>query len=101
MQHATKRIMVAKPAKRIANELLLKVKPGTDIDALAKLLGAKIIGRLDKLGVYRLQFADQAATDAALGQLQNNSDVTQVDYNYAFDPPPSAAPLASPSSGPV
>jgi len=75
--------------------LLLKVKPGTDIEALAKSLGAKITGRMDKLGVYRLQFADAAATDAALAQLQSNSDVSAVDYNYILDPPPSAVPLAS------
>jgi thermitase len=101
MQHATKRVAVAKPAKRIANELLLKVKPGTDIDALAKSLGAKVVGRLDKLGLYRLQFADAAATDAALGQLQSNNDVAAVDYNYSFDPPPSAVPLANAPGGPV
>ncbi len=101
MQHATKQVAVARPAKRIANELLLKVKPGTDIDALAKLLGAKVVGRLDKLGLYRLQFGDAAATDAALGQLQSNGDVAQVDYNYSFDPPPSAVPLASASAGPI
>ena len=41
MQNATKQVAVAKPAKRIANELLLRVKPGTDIDALAKLLRRK------------------------------------------------------------
>jgi thermitase len=101
MQHATKQVAVAKPAKRIANELLLKVKPGTDIDALAKSLGAKVVGRLDKLGLYRLQFADAAATDAALGQLQSNNDVAAVDYNYSFDPPPSAVPLANAPGGPV
>jgi len=101
MQHATKQVAVAKPAKRIANELLLKVKPGTDIDALAKLLGAKVVGRLDKLGLYRLQFGDSAATDAALGQLQSNSDVAAVDYNYSFDPPPSAVPLANAPGGPI
>jgi hypothetical protein len=101
MQHATKQVAVAKPAKRIANELLLKVKPGTDIDALAKSLGAKVVGRLDKLGLYRLQFGDAAATDAALAQLQSNGDVAQVDYNYSFDPPPSAVPLASASGGPI
>ncbi len=101
MQHATKQVAVAKPAKRIANELLLRVKPGTDIDALAKLLGAKVVGRLDKLGLYRLQFGDPAATDAALGQLQSNNDVAAVDYNYSFDPPPSAVPLANAPGGPI
>jgi hypothetical protein len=95
MKNATKPVAVAKPVRRVANELLLKVKPGTDIEALAKSLGAKITGRMDKLGVYRLQFADAAATDAALAQLQSNSDVSAVDYNYILDPPPSAVPLAS------
>jgi hypothetical protein len=101
MQHATKQVAVPKAAKRIANELLLKVKPGTDIDALAKLLGAKVVGRLDRAGLYRLQFGDAAATDAALGQLQSNNDVAQVDYNYSFDPPPSVVPLANTTGGPI
>jgi Subtilase family len=101
MQNATRPIVVAKPAKRIANELILKVKPGTDMDTLAKLMGAKITGRLDKLGLYRLEFGDAAATDAALGQLQNNSDVAQVDYDYSFDPPTSPVPLASAPGGPL
>ena len=95
MQNATKQVVVAKPVKRIANELFLKVKPGTDMDALAKLLGAKIVGRIDKAGLYRLQFGDAAAADAALGQLQNNSDVAQVDYNYSFDQPPAVQPISS------
>ena len=94
MKNATKQVRVAKPVKRVANELLIRVKPGTDIDALAKSLSAKITGRMDKLGVYRLQFADAAATDAALAQLQSNNDVSAVDYNYILDPPPSAVPLS-------
>jgi hypothetical protein len=70
LQNATQRVVAPKAvAHHIANELLVKLKPGANIDALAKLVGAKIIGRDDKLGIYRLQFADAAATDAALGQL--------------------------------
>ena len=105
MQNATRPVVIAKPVKRISNQLLLRVKPGTDIEALAKLMGAKIIGRMDKLGVYLLQFGDAAATDAALAQLKNNSDVLDVDYNYYFDPLPSVEPISSSSlpanSGPV
>jgi hypothetical protein len=56
---------------------------------------------MDKLGVYRLQFGDAAATDAALAQLQSNSDVSAVDYNYVFDPPPSAVPLSSATVPPL
>ena len=105
MHNATKQVVVAKPAKRVANQLLVHVKPGTAIDALAKSIGAKVVGRMDKLGVYLLQFGDAAATDAALAQLKNNSDVLDVDYNYYFDPLPSVEPVSSSSvpanSGPV
>ena len=101
MKNATKQVAVPKPVKRVANELLIRVKPGTDIDALAKSLGAKVTGRMDKLGVYRLQFGDAAATAAALAQLQSNSDVTSVDYNYILDPPPSAVPLSSATMPPL
>ena len=79
---------VVKKQQHVPNELIVKLKPGADIDALAKLLGAKILARLDKLGIYRLGFPDAAATDAALAKLQGNSDVVAVDYNYIFDPPP-------------
>ncbi len=101
MKNATKQVTVAKPVRRVANELLIRVKPGTDIDALAKSVGAKITGRIDKLGVYRLQFGDAAATDAALAQLQGNSDVSAVDYNYILDPPPSALPLTGATVPPL
>lgn len=73
--------------RHVANQLLVKLKPGADIDALAKAIGAKVIGRDDKLHMYLLEFADAAATDAALAQLQNNSDVESVSYNDILDPP--------------
>lgn len=102
MENATQPVRVPRgPPKHVPNELLVKVKPGTDVDALAKLIGAKIIGRDDKLGIYRLQFADAAATDAALARLKNNSDVLAVDYNYYFDPPPVPELAANPSVGPL
>ncbi|HEY3932428.1 MAG TPA: S8 family serine peptidase [Verrucomicrobiae bacterium] len=101
MQNATRQVLARKTARRVANELLLRVKPGTDIDALAKLLGAKVVGRLDKLGLYRLQFGDATATDDALAQLQNDSDVLAADYNYYFDPPPSAQVVSSAPVGPL
>ncbi|HTQ50445.1 MAG TPA: S8 family serine peptidase [Candidatus Acidoferrales bacterium] len=88
-------------ARHVPNELLVKLKPGVNPDALAKLYGAKVVGRLDKLGIYRFQFADAASADAALNQLQNNTDVSDADYNYYFDPPPSAQALASASLPPV
>jgi thermitase len=107
MQNATRRVAAAaglgKPAtaKYVANELLVKVKPGTDIDALAKALGAKVIGRDDALGLYRLKFEDSAATDAALGKLKSSSDVATVDYNYLYDPPVAPQRIANAPVGPV
>ncbi|HXR03809.1 MAG TPA: S8 family serine peptidase [Verrucomicrobiae bacterium] len=102
MENATQPVRAPRgPPKHVPNELLVKVKPGTDMDALAKAIGAKIIGRDDKLGIYRLQFGDAAATDAALAQLKNNSDVVAVDYNYYFDPPPSPQLMANSSVAPL
>ena len=93
MAKATQSVAVSKPATHVPKELIVKLKPGTDIDALAKQVGAKVIGRNDKLGIYRLQFSDDAAAAGALGELQPNPDVQEVDYNYYFDPPPAVSPL--------
>jgi thermitase len=106
MRAATQRVSVAitnktEVAKHVANELIVKVKPGTDIDALAKSLGAKIVGRDDKLGIYRLQFDDAAATDAALGKLKSNSDVATVEYNFILEPPVAPVKVANAAIGPV
>jgi hypothetical protein len=105
MENATRPVLADKPVmamqRHVANELLVKLKPGADIDALAKSLGAKVIGRDDKLGIYRLQFPDAASTDAALAQLQNNGEVAAVDYNYIFDPPPMPQSIANAPAGPV
>jgi hypothetical protein len=97
MQNATQSVRPAKPAdaaakgKVIANELIVRLKPGAKIDELAKLLGAKVTGHIDSLNAYRLQFEDAAATDAARQQLTSNPDVASVDSNYTIDRPPSPA----------
>ena len=93
MENATRRVSlstnaVAAKQKHVPNQLLVKVKPGTDIDAIAKSVGAKVISRDDSLGLYLLEFPDAAATDTALGQLKSNPDVQSVDYNYIYDAPP-------------
>lgn len=74
-------------AKLIPNELIVRLKPGAKIDELARLLGAKVIGRIDGLNAYRLQFDDQAAADSAREQLATNPDVASVDSNYSIDRP--------------
>ncbi len=83
--------------KRIPNELVIVLRPGSkaDADELARKLGGKIIGRADKLGAYRLQFADADAATAARDALLANDDVL-VDYNFPVQRPPD--PAVSPTS---
>jgi hypothetical protein len=103
MENATRAVVAATnaPPRRVANELLVKVKPGTDIEALARALGANITGRNDKLGIYRLQFDNADSTSAALATLKGNSNVAAVDYNYIYDAPPTPQPLPNAPVGPV
>jgi hypothetical protein len=100
-QNATQIIRAAKPAaqasakpKIMPNELILRLKPGAKIDDIARLLGAKVIGRIDSLNAYRLQFNDQDSTDAARQQLASNADVASVENNIVIDRPESATPVA-------
>ena len=75
LRNATQSIPPARAAesasqgKLIPNELILRLKPGAKIDELARLLGAKVTGRIDSLNAYRLQFPDAAAAEAARQQL--------------------------------
>jgi hypothetical protein len=88
-QNATELIPVGRVSgKPIPNELIIRVRPGVDVEALAKTLGAKVVGRLDKLNAYRLQFADEEAANAARERLAANPEVASVENNYAIDVPP-------------
>jgi hypothetical protein len=86
---------------RVPDELIVRLKPGARIDDLARLLGARVIGRIDGLNAYRLQFNDAAAVDAARGQLDANPDVAGTDYNYYVDRPPPVEALMSSSLPPL
>ena len=99
MHNATQKVEIApRQPKRVPNELILRVKPGTDIEALAKSLGARVTGRIPGSNLYRLEFDDAAATDAGHGQLAQNSDVADVEYNYYFDQPQDARGLLASSA---
>jgi hypothetical protein len=99
-RHATQSIQPSRlrnhaQSKVIPNELIVRLKPGAKIDELAKLIGAKVIGRIDGLNAYRLQFDDSSATTAARDQLAGNPDVAAVDSNYSIERPD--VPLAVPT----
>lgn len=84
---ATSDQAAAAQSKRVPNELIVRVKPGTDIAALAKSLGAKVVGSIPELNAYRLQFEDEEATEAARKKLQANPEVASVQDNYYVDQP--------------
>ncbi|HEX5399602.1 MAG TPA: S8 family serine peptidase [Verrucomicrobiae bacterium] len=104
-ESATQSVRVEKPVVKkqghVPNELMVKLKPGANIDALAKAFGAKVVARNDKLGIYLLDFSDAASSDAALAALKGSSDVAAVDYNYIYDAPPSPQAVANAPVGPV
>lgn len=77
------------PSKRVPKELVVTLKKGKNIEELARLLGAKVIGKLAGQNAYRLQFDDEKSTELARGQLESSSDVESVEDNYYVDRPPS------------
>ena len=102
MHNATQKVeVVPREPKRVPNQLLVRVKPGTDIEALAKSLGARVTGRLPGSNLYRLEFDDATAADAGRTQLAQNGDVANVDYNYYFDQPQDARGLLASSAPPL
>jgi len=90
-----------KDIKHVPNELIVTLKPGESIDDLARLLGAKVIGKLDGVNAYRLQFKDEATADSALITLGSSPSVDSIDYNYIVDPQPNPQALASTTVPPV
>ena len=88
--NATKKI------RGIPNELIVTVKPGVNINDLARALGAKVTGSINGINTYRLQFEDEAAAEAARAILAANPDVASVDSNYNIEKPkPADGVLAS------
>ena len=106
-ENATRLVRAARIAKKrspsqpLPNELIVRLKPGAKIEELAKLLGAKVIGRIDGLNAYRLQFDDQAATDSVKAQLGSNSDVASVENNYTIDRPDNPLAIPGGSASPI
>jgi hypothetical protein len=108
MQNATRLVAPAASAsprdsqpRRVPNQLIVRLKPGADIDQWARLLNAKVIGRIPELNAYLLEFEDAAAVETARLQLGNGTDVAAVDYNYYFDQPEASRALLGASTPPL
>jgi hypothetical protein len=76
-------------AKRIEDELVIRLKAGEKIEDVAARYGAKITGRLDEKGLYRLKFTDADSASQARESLLKDSSVAGVDYNYRLPTPES------------
>lgn len=105
IHEATQRIKppAAKAAapKPIADELIVRLKPGEKIDDLARKLGAKVIGRIDSLNAYLLKFDNADDASAARDALTSDPAVASVDSNYSIDLPPTPQGLAATSVPPL
>jgi len=93
LQEATQLITAAPPPKPksalIPNELIVTLKPGAKegIEALARRLGAKVIGSAEGLRSYRLQFTDETAAEAARDLLARENQGVEVDSNFLIESP--------------
>jgi thermitase len=86
---ATQIVVAEKKDYRMYNEDLVKLKRGAtnSIDRLADKIGAKVIGRDDHIGLYRLHFDDAASAAAGLQSLASDPSVAEADGNYSVDRP--------------
>lgn len=89
-KNATQRVRAPRKAKHLAKELIVTMKKGKSLDALAKRLGAKVKNRSDGQNAGRLEFDDEAAANAARDALRDNEDVASVDLNYPIEEQPVA-----------
>jgi len=90
-----------KDIKHVPNELIVTLKPGEKIEDLARLLGAKVLGKIDGVNAYRLQFPDEATAESALITLGSSPSVAGIDYNYIVDAPPKPQALSASTVPPV
>lgn len=105
---ATRRIKAFKEAlgeavdggpRQLVNELVVKAKKGADVEALARKLGAQIVGSMDEAGLYRLRFEDEAAAKLGRGEIAQ-SDEFDSEANYAVPRPPRPESLPAGSALP-
>ena len=76
-------------AKPIPNELIVTLKPGGNLDDLARKLGAKVVGRSKGRNSGRLQFEDEEAAQAAREKLLQGDDASAIDPNFPILTQPS------------
>lgn len=99
VQTATNLVVPLPPSPRprlIPDELLVRLRPDATNSAqeFAAKYGAKVIGRIDELNLYRLKFPDENAARTARSAIQAEQALDTVDSNYATPRPTYPVTLA-------
>lgn len=90
-------------AEFVADELLIAVKPGTNIDQFKLLIsqiGGTVIGSVPELGIYRIRLPLNSNVLAIVDMLKENLIVSRVEPNYAYRLPAQTPETSAGSSGP-
>lgn len=90
-------------SNELRRELVVRLKNGSkaDAEALAKRLGARLVGSLPEFGAYRLEFDDESSASKARETLSHDDSVASVESNYSLGPPGQLDRLAGESPAPV
>lgn len=106
LQDATRPVIVEVPsdsarkqATRAPREWIVRLKPGSDPESLARAVGAEVVGRIDALNAYRLRFPSVEAAETAREPLLRKDVVVAVEPNYALAQPPPLQGVWSTSLG--
>lgn len=75
--------------ERVANELLVQLKPDAKhtIEEIAAKLGAKVVGKLAGMDIYRLRFPDEESTNKARASLAKDPDIAASGDNLLLHGP--------------
>jgi hypothetical protein len=89
--------------RTLGRELVVRLKTGSraEAEALAKRLGARVVGTLPELSAYRLEFADEQSANRAREALADEENVASVESNYAVVPPGQMDRLAVTGATPI
>lgn len=94
-------LILGKHPSAIPNELIVRLQPGIDINAVAKALNAKVLGKIAGLNAYRLQFQDAEAVEVARDVLAGNPEIASVEDNHSINRQPYNRAGTTPPVGPV
>jgi thermitase len=84
----------------VRDELLLRVKPGLDIDKVVRMIGGTVIDRNESIGIYKVRLPPDSDIPAMAAKINSLSGAAQAEPDFAYPIPRSyRADLSIPSDG--